>query len=58
LLCDEKNRLIAGTSKFLRKIEYESLDSIDEEEIKNFIQKAVEKLPYFKENWRELNKKD
>lgn len=58
LLCDENNRLIAGTSKFLRKIEYERLDSIDEEEIKSFIQKAVEKLPYFKENWRDLNKKD
>lgn len=58
LLCDEKNRLIAGTSRFLRKIEYKSLDSIDEDEIKSFIQKAVEKLPFFKENWRELNKKD
>ena len=58
LLCDEKNRLIAGTSKFLRKIEYERFDSIDEEEIKSFIQKAVEKLLYFKENWKELNKKD
>jgi len=58
LLSDEKNRLIAGTSKFLRKIEYDTPDSIDEEEIKSFIQKAVEKLPFFKENWRELNKKD
>lgn len=58
LLSDEKNRLIAGTRKFLRKIEYDSLDSIDEEEIKSFIQKAVEKLPFFKENWGELNKKD
>ncbi len=26
LLCDEKNRLIAGSSKFLRKIEYERLE--------------------------------
>ncbi len=58
LLCDEKNRLIAGTSKFLRKIEYDRLDDIDEAEINHFIQKAVEKLPYFKENWKELNKKE
>lgn len=58
LLCDEKNKLIAGTSKFLRKIEYDRLDSINEGEIKCFIQKAVEKLPYFKENWKEINKKD
>ena len=58
LLYDEKNRLISGTSKFLRKIEYDRLDSIDEEEIGNFIQKADEKPPYFKENWKELNKKE
>jgi len=56
LLYDEKRRLIAGTSKFLRKIEYDRLDSIDEKEIGSFIQRAVEKLPYFKENWKELNK--
>lgn len=58
LLCDEKNRFMVGTSKFLRKLEYENLESIDEEEIKRFIKMAVEKLPYFKENWKEINKKD
>jgi hypothetical protein len=58
LLSDERNRLIAGTSKFLRKIEYVKLDNIDEFEIKCFIQKAIEKLPYFKENWKELYKKE
>jgi hypothetical protein len=55
LLYDEKSRLIAGTSRFLRKLEYDNLGSIDEEEIKSFIKQAVEKLPYFKENWKELN---
>ena len=57
LLCDENNRLIAGTSKFLRKIEFDRLDRIDESEILTFIEQAIEKLPYFKDNWKELNKK-
>ncbi len=33
LLHDENNRLIAGTSRFLRKLEYESISSINEVEI-------------------------
>ena len=57
LLCDEKNRLIAGTSHFLRKLEYDSLSGIDEAEILGFIEQAYEKLPYFKDNWKELNTK-
>lgn len=56
LLCDEQNRLVAGTSRYLRKLEYSSLDSIDEAEIEGFIQQAIEKLPYFKAHWRELSK--
>lgn len=56
LLNDEKKRFIAGTSKFLRKLEYDNLESIDREEILLFIERAVEKLPYFKENWKEINK--
>ena len=55
LLNDEENRLIAGTSRFLRKLEYDSLSSIDEEEIRAFIGQVIEKLPYFKEHWKELN---
>ena len=55
LLCDENNRLIAGTSRFLRKLEYDSLSSIDEAEVLAFVEQAVEKLPYFRDNWKELN---
>ncbi|MHB1044007.1 MAG: DUF1801 domain-containing protein [Eubacteriales bacterium] len=58
LLNDEKNILIAGASRFLRKMEYERLDNINEVEIKCYIQLAIEKLPYFIENWKELNKKE
>lgn len=55
LLINESRRLIAGTSNFLRKLEYDSLESINEAEIKSFIEKAVDKLPYFKDNWKELS---
>lgn len=56
LLDDQKKRLIAGTSQFLRKLEYDKLESIDSEEIVCFIGMAIEKLPYFKENWKEISK--
>lgn len=56
LLIDEKERFISGTSKFLRKLEYENLENIDDEEILYFIQQAIEKLPYFRDNWKEINK--
>jgi hypothetical protein len=55
LLHDGNNRLIAGTSRFLRKLEYESIPSINEAEIKAFIEQVAEKLPYFRDNWKELN---
>lgn len=56
LLDDEGKRLIVGTSKFLRKIEYTRLDDINEEEINQFIRMAIDKLPYFKANWKQINK--
>lgn len=55
LLQDEKNILIAGSSRFLRKLEYDSLSSIDEAVIQDFIEQATQRLPYFRENWKELN---
>ena len=55
LLHDKNNRFIAGTSRFLRKLEYDSLSSINEAEVLAFIKQATEKLPYFRDNWKTLN---
>lgn len=58
LLDDEKEKFITGTSKFLRKLEYNSLENIDEGEILGFIQCAIEKFSYFKDNWKKIKKND
>ena len=57
LLEDPHNKFKAGTSRFLRKIEIRSLSEIENDLIKNFIDQAVDKWPYFMENWKELNNK-
>jgi hypothetical protein len=56
LLDDPNKILIAAASKFFRKIEFQSVDNIDEKQIKKLIFQAIDKLPYFKENWKTLNK--
>jgi hypothetical protein len=56
LLVDEEKKLIAGNSFFLRKLEYKLIDDVDAKIIKNFVQQAINKLDYFKENWKTLNK--
>jgi hypothetical protein len=56
LLDDKKGILIAGTSKFLRKIEFQNKEDIDRETVKEFVIKAIDKLDYFKKNWKEINK--
>ncbi len=45
-----------GSSKFLRSIEYQTVEDIKESDIQNFIDQAVDRLPYFKENWKEIQK--
>ena len=54
LLADPAGVLIAGTSKFGRKIEYRHIDDVDARIILGFIHQALEKLDYFKANWREI----
>lgn len=55
LLTDEKGLLIAGSSKFLRKLKYSKISEINEKDIIDFVNKAINKLPYFVENWKEIN---
>ncbi|MFZ5377015.1 MAG: DUF1801 domain-containing protein [Patescibacteria group bacterium] len=57
LLNDPNNHFIVGTSLFLRKLEYKSIDEVDEKIITNFVKQAINKLGYFKENWKRLSQK-
>lgn len=58
LLDDPSNTFIKGESRFLRKIEYNSIEGIDYSVIQIFINQAAEQLEYFKAHWKELNKED
>lgn len=54
LLNDERHLLIKGDSKFFRKIEIKNSHNIDEDVIREFLLQAIDKLPYFIENWKEI----
>lgn len=57
-LMDDKYQVLkAGTSKFLRKIEIEKVDDINEEIIRDLVIQALSKVEYFKNNWKEINKR-
>ena len=56
ILDDKSKHFIVGDSFFLRKLEYSTVGDIDEKVIKNFVKQAINKLDYFKNNWKELNK--
>ncbi len=56
-LLDDKNEyFIVGDSFFLRKLEYSSIDNVDIDVIKNFVKQAINKVNYFKANWKTLSK--
>ncbi len=57
ILEDKNKYFIIGDSFFLRKLEYTLKNDIDEKVIKNFVKQAIDKLEYFKANWKLLNKK-
>jgi len=54
LLNDKHNVFITGESKFLRKIEYHSINDVDKEIIKDYVLQAIAKLDYFKNNWKKI----
>ena len=56
LLEDKYNILIAGQSKFVRKVEFQSVDEINCKIINEYISQAINKLDYFKNNWKRLLK--
>lgn len=57
LLDDENGLLIVGSSRFLRKLKFSELNEINEIVVEEFVNKAIDKLPYFICNWKEINKK-
>jgi hypothetical protein len=56
LLSDTGGIFRAGESKFLRKIEYQTMADIDEAVVHDFIQQAIDKNQYFKENWKQIQR--
>ena len=45
-----------GTSKFIRTIEYHTVKDIDGAVLQDFIAQALDRLPFFKSNWKEIQK--
>lgn len=54
LLEDPHHKFKLGASRFMGKIEIRALDELESDVIRNFIDQAVGKLPYFKANWKTL----
>jgi hypothetical protein len=56
LLSDPHGIFKSGASKFLRTIEYRAVEDINEAAIQDFLAQALDRLSYFKENWKEIQK--
>ena len=56
LLDDPNGVFKSGSSAFLRKIEYRTIEDVNEGIILNFLSQALDRLEYFKENWKEIQK--
>ena len=56
LLEDKNNLFKTGTSKFLRRIEHKTLSDINEKQVNVLLNQAIDKLQYFKDNWKDINK--
>lgn len=54
LLDDPEGRFRAGSSRFLRKLEYRTVDDIDESVVLEFVSQALARLQYFKDNWKAI----
>ena len=54
ILDDPGGRLIAGSSKLLRKLEYATEVDVGRDEVLGFLDQAVAAYPRFKEHWSEL----
>ena len=56
-LLDDPGRVFKiGASKFIRTIEYQTVKDIDGAVVQGFLAQALDRLPYFKANWKEIQK--
>ncbi len=54
ILDDPDGHLIAGASTFLRTLEFRTPDDIDSQVLLGFLEQALDRLQFFKENWRAI----
>ena len=54
LLEDPNHELSSGSSKFGRWIAFSNEKEFDSRVIEDFTKKAIEKLPYFKAHWKDI----
>ena len=54
ILEDPRARFVAGSSQWLRRLEYVDVVGVDPDEVLGFLDQAEEKYPWFREHWREL----
>lgn len=58
LLKDPAGLFRAGSSRFLRKLEYRTSDEVDDAIVLDFVSQALACLQFFKENWKRLKSGD
>ncbi|HEY4754159.1 MAG TPA: hypothetical protein VIH37_12800 [Candidatus Limnocylindrales bacterium] len=44
-------RLIARSSRFLRRLEFATADHVDAAPVASFVRASAQRLAFFKENW-------
>jgi hypothetical protein len=54
LLADPEGVFRAGTSKFMRMLDFDTPESVDAELIARRVTDALEQLEYFKANWKRI----
>lgn len=54
LLEDPGKHLLAGSSKFLRTLEFRTMAGVDDGVILDFVNQAQNKLQFFKNNWKAI----
>ncbi len=54
LLADPNHKLSSGSSKFGRWLAFANEKEIESKVIENFTKQAIEKLPFFKAHWKEI----
>lgn len=54
LLEDPNKRLSSGSSRFGRWITFRNEKDVDRKVIEDFTNKAIEKLPFFKAHWKDI----